>query len=103
MSAKNKSIPSETVPNMTNFTPNDLQVQEAYVSGMRTAFIASAGEHREEFERWISHHDRQVRAVGSQQIAETIAEYVRSEGRPDIADLIESLVREARTNNELPR
>lgn len=39
---------------MTDFTPTTEQVRDAYVRAMRNAFIASAGEHREEFDRWLT-------------------------------------------------
>lgn len=45
---------------MTDFTPSTAQVRDTYVRAMRNAFIASAGEHREEFDRWIADHDRAV-------------------------------------------
>lgn len=38
---------------MTDWTPNTEQVRDAYVRAMRNAFIASASEHREEFDRWL--------------------------------------------------
>lgn len=38
---------------MTDFTPTTDQVRDAYVRAMRNAFIASTGEHREEFDRWL--------------------------------------------------
>lgn len=39
---------------MTTFTPTTEQAKRAYVTGMRQAFIASAGEHAEEFDRWLA-------------------------------------------------
>jgi hypothetical protein len=51
-----------------DYTPNTDKVRDAYIRGMRTAFIASAGEHHEEFDRWLAAHDAQVAA----QIAEKI-------------------------------
>lgn len=38
---------------MNIFTPSTEQVRDAYVRAMRNAFIASAGEHRDEFDRWL--------------------------------------------------
>ena len=38
---------------MTDYTPTTEQVERAYVTGMRQAFIASEGEHRAEFDRWF--------------------------------------------------
>lgn len=35
------------------YTPNTDQVRAAYVRAMRNAFIASAGEHEQEFDRWL--------------------------------------------------
>ena len=35
------------------YTPTTDQVCAAYVRAMRNAFIASAGEHEEEFYRWL--------------------------------------------------
>jgi hypothetical protein len=39
---------------MSDWTPNTEQVRDAYVRAMRNAFIASAGEHRQEFDRWLA-------------------------------------------------
>jgi len=36
-----------------DYTPTTDQVCAAYVRAMRNAFIASAGEHEEEFYRWL--------------------------------------------------
>ena len=47
---------------MTDWTPNEEQAKRAYVTGMRQAFIASAGEHAEEWDRFIAAHDRVVAA-----------------------------------------
>lgn len=47
---------------MTDYTPTTEQVRDAYVRGMRDTFIASAGEHREEFDRWVQARDDDVRA-----------------------------------------
>lgn len=54
---------------MTEFTPSTEQVRDAYVRAMRNAFIASASEHAEEFERWLATiqaaaYDHGVRAWG---------------------------------------
>jgi rubrerythrin len=38
---------------MSEYTPTTEQVRDAYVRAMRNAFIASAGEHRDEFDRWL--------------------------------------------------
>lgn len=38
---------------MSDFTPTTTQVRDAYVRAMRNAFIASASEHEQEFERWL--------------------------------------------------
>ncbi len=38
---------------MTDFTPITEQVRDAYVRAMRNAFIASATEHEQEFDRWL--------------------------------------------------
>lgn len=43
---------------MSEYTPTTEQVREAYVRAMRNAFIASAGEHREEFSRWLAEVER---------------------------------------------
>ncbi|WIE60745.1 hypothetical protein DEI97_013445 [Curtobacterium sp. MCLR17_032] len=51
---------------------------------MRDTFIASAGEHYEEFERWVQAHDDEVRAPMQpptrEQIAEALWESARQEG-----------------------
>lgn len=38
---------------MSEYTPTTEQVRDAYVRAMRNAFIASADEHRQEFDRWL--------------------------------------------------
>lgn len=53
---------------MIDFTPTTEQVRDAYVRAMRNAFIASAGEHREEFDRWLetiiwNRHDLAITAI----------------------------------------
>ena len=48
---------------MSDFTPIKGQVKGAYVRAMRNAFIASEGEHGEEFERFIA----QVRAKAARE------------------------------------
>ncbi|MHB9005055.1 MAG: hypothetical protein ACYC6C_13545 [Coriobacteriia bacterium] len=45
---------------MSDYTPTTERVEHTYVTGMRQAFIASAGEHRQEFQRWLAEHDRKV-------------------------------------------
>jgi hypothetical protein len=45
------------------YTPNSIVVRDAYVRGMRLAFIASEGEHGEEFDRWITVHDAVLKAL----------------------------------------
>jgi rubrerythrin len=44
------------------YTPTTDVVRDAYVRGMRQAFIASSGEHVDEFDRWLAEHDTEVRA-----------------------------------------
>jgi hypothetical protein len=46
-----------------DYTPTTEQVKAAYVRAMRNAFIASEGEHREEFRRWLAAHDAEVAAA----------------------------------------
>jgi hypothetical protein len=41
-------------PRSEPFTPTTAQVRDAYVRAMRNAFIASAGEHGQEFDRWYA-------------------------------------------------
>ena len=36
------------------YTPTTDVVRDAYVRGMRQAFIASSGEHADEFDRWVT-------------------------------------------------
>jgi rubrerythrin len=45
------------------YTPTTAQVKDAYVRAMRNAFIASEGEHREEFRRWLAARDAKVAAA----------------------------------------
>jgi hypothetical protein len=47
---------------IADYTPTTDKVRDAYIRGMRTAFIASAGEHHEEFTRWLAAHDAVVAA-----------------------------------------
>lgn len=58
---------------MTDYTPTTEQVRNAYVRGMRDTFIASAGEHYEEFNRWMQAHDDEVRASVQPPTREQIA------------------------------
>lgn len=58
----------------SDFTPTTDQVRDAYVRAMRDTFIASAGEHQEEFERWAQAHDDEVRASVQPPTREQIAE-----------------------------
>ncbi len=44
------------------YTPGRDKVRDAYVRGMRQAFIASAAEHADEFDRWLAARDREVAA-----------------------------------------
>jgi len=61
---------------MTDYTPTTEQVRDAYVRVMRDTFIASAGEHREEFDRWMQAHEDEVRASVQPPTREQIAEVV---------------------------
>ncbi|WP_193750554.1 hypothetical protein [Curtobacterium luteum] len=47
--------------NGSDHTPTTAQVRDAYVRAMRNAFIASADEHRQEFDRWLEQHDKELR------------------------------------------
>lgn len=38
----------------SEYTPTTEQVRDAYVRGMRDAFVASTGEHYAEFDRWFA-------------------------------------------------
>ncbi len=49
---------------MTDFTPITEQVRDAYVRAMRNAFIASADEHRQEFDRWLEREGFKSRLEG---------------------------------------
>lgn len=44
------------------YTPTTAHVRDSYIQGQRQAFIASAGEHAEEFDRWLAAHDAEVAA-----------------------------------------
>lgn len=46
---------------MTDYTPTTDQVRSAYTRAMRNAFIASAGEHDAEFDRWLAGVIRQAK------------------------------------------
>lgn len=61
---------------MTDYTPTTEQVRNAYVRGMRDTFIASAGEHREEFDRWVAAHDAEARNSVQPPSREQIAEAI---------------------------
>ena len=39
------------------YTPTTSQVRDAYIRKMRDAFIASDGEHGDEFDRWLEARD----------------------------------------------
>ena len=52
--------PPESENTMTDHTPGTGDVRAAYARAMRQAFIASTGEHLEEFDRWLAEHDRQT-------------------------------------------
>jgi hypothetical protein len=39
---------------MSKYTPPTHRVRDGYVRGLRLAFVASAGEHVEEFDRWLA-------------------------------------------------
>lgn len=45
--------PGVSQPGDKPYTPSTEQVRAAYVRAMRNAFIASAGEHEIEFDRWL--------------------------------------------------
>lgn len=49
---------------MTDFTPTTEQVRDTYVRAMRNAFIASADEHRQEFDRWLKNELFKARQDG---------------------------------------
>lgn len=51
---------------MNEYTPTTEHVRDAYVRAMRNAFIASAGEHEAEFDRWLE----QVRAEERERCAQ---------------------------------
>jgi hypothetical protein len=53
-----------------DYTPTTAQVKAAYVRAMRNAFIASEGEHREEFGRWLAAHDAVVAAAALREAAD---------------------------------
>ena len=47
---------------MNEYVPNTEHVRDAYVRAMRNAFIASAGEHEAEFDRWLERVRAEERA-----------------------------------------
>lgn len=63
---------------MSEFTPTTEQASRAYVTGMRQAFIASAGEHAEEFARFLAARDASVRAAALDEAAEMVKKIVAS-------------------------
>ena len=54
------------------YTPTVDQAKRAYVTGMRQAFIASAGEHVEEFARFLAARDVSVRAAALDEAEEVV-------------------------------
>ena len=63
------------------FTPTVDQAKRAYVTGMRQAFIASAGEHAEEFARFLAARDASVRAAALDEAAEVAVRYAKAPTR----------------------
>ena len=53
------------------YTPTVDQAKRAYVTGMRQAFIGSAGEHEEEFARFLA----AIRAAALDEAAEVVSEH----------------------------
>lgn len=45
---------------MSDYTPDTGSVRSAYTRAMRQSFVASTGEHIEEFDRWLAEHDRKL-------------------------------------------
>jgi hypothetical protein len=43
------------------YIPSTERVREGYVTGLRQAFVASAGEHRAEFDAWLEAHDKSTK------------------------------------------
>ena len=62
------------------YTPDTGAVRAAYTRAMRQAFIASTGEHIEEFDRWLVAHDRAVREQVARDIEADIARRERDFG-----------------------
>lgn len=56
----------------SEFTPTTEQASRAYVTGMRQAFIASAGEHAEEFARFLAARDASIRAAALDEAADVV-------------------------------
>jgi hypothetical protein len=63
-----------------DYTPTTAQVKAAYVRAMRNAFIASEGEHREEFDRWLAARDAEVAAAALREAADMIEDFVDEGG-----------------------
>lgn len=64
-----------------DYTPTTKQVRRAYMAGMWQAFIASAGEHAAEFDRWLAAHDAQARAeAGAQALRDAAEDVAASRG-----------------------
>lgn len=68
---------------MNDYTPTVDQAKRAYVTGMRQAFIASAGEHAEEFARFLAARDASVRAAALDEAAEVAKTYYPDPHYPD--------------------
>lgn len=58
-----------------DYTPTTEQVRRAYTTGMRQAFIASAGAHSSEFDRWLAAHDARVKAEALRDAAQNMDEW----------------------------
>jgi hypothetical protein len=55
---------------MSKYTPSQRIVRDGYVRGLRQAFVASEGQHKEEFDRWLAAHDAEVAATALREAAE---------------------------------
>lgn len=68
---------------MTDFTPTTTQVRDAYVRGMRNAFIASAVEHEQEFDRWLESERLPIATIRN--------EYARYQQHGDLHELARAI------------
>lgn len=68
---------------MTDYTPTTEHVRDAYVRAMRNAFIASASEHEQEFDRWLESERLPIATIRN--------EYARYQNTGDLHELARAI------------